>query len=152
MEQRVSIVTLGVADVAASKRFYERLGWAAGMDVQETVFFQIGDLLLILWGRDKLAADSGVSDTGGWGGVTLAHNVHSNDEVDRLWSALTADGGEAGRCGWLKDRFGLSWQIIPERLGELLGDPDRERAGRAMQAMLQMGRIEVAGLDAAADG
>ena len=72
------------------------------------------------------------------------------DEVDALWSAL-ADGGEEGPCGWLKDRYGLSWQIIPSALGELLGDPDPERAARAMQAMLQMTKIDIRGLRRAAE-
>jgi predicted 3-demethylubiquinone-9 3-methyltransferase (glyoxalase superfamily) len=73
-------------------------------------------------------------------------------EVDRLWAALTDDGGQEQPCGWLTDRFGLSWQIIPTRLPELLGDPDPGRAQRAMQAMLQMRKIDVAALEAAADG
>jgi predicted 3-demethylubiquinone-9 3-methyltransferase (glyoxalase superfamily) len=73
-------------------------------------------------------------------------------EVDRLWSALTEGGGEEGQCGWCKDRFGLSWQIIPERMGELLSDPDPERAGRATQAMLKMQKIELDVLEAAANG
>jgi predicted 3-demethylubiquinone-9 3-methyltransferase (glyoxalase superfamily) len=72
-------------------------------------------------------------------------------EVDRLWESLTANGGEPGPCGWLKDRFGLSWQIVPRRLGELVNDPDPERARRAMEAMLTMGKIEVAELERAAD-
>jgi len=72
--------------------------------------------------------------------------------VDQLWAALTADGGEPGPCGWLKDRFGLSWQIVPRRLDELLNDRDPERARRAMEAMLKMGKIEVAELERAADG
>jgi predicted 3-demethylubiquinone-9 3-methyltransferase (glyoxalase superfamily) len=72
-------------------------------------------------------------------------------EVDRLWDALTASGGEPGPCGWLKDRFGLSWQIVPRRLDELLNDPDSERARRAMEAMLKMGKIEVAELERAAN-
>ena len=72
-------------------------------------------------------------------------------EVDRLWEALTADGGEPGPCGWLKDRFGLSWQITPRRLAELLDDPDPERARRAMDAMLAMGKLDVAELERAAD-
>jgi predicted 3-demethylubiquinone-9 3-methyltransferase (glyoxalase superfamily) len=72
-------------------------------------------------------------------------------EVDRLWEALTASGGEPGPCGWLKDRFGLSWQIVPRRLEELLNDPDPERARRAMEAMLKMGKIEVAELERAAN-
>ena len=74
--------------------------------------------------------------------------VHCEDH--RLWEQLT-DGGEPGQCGWLKDRFGLSWQIVPDRLGELLGDPDPERAQRAVQAMLQMGKIEIKALEDAAD-
>jgi predicted 3-demethylubiquinone-9 3-methyltransferase (glyoxalase superfamily) len=72
-------------------------------------------------------------------------------EVDRLWEVLT-DGGEPSRCGWLKDRFGLSWQIVPRRLMELLGDPDPARASRAREAMLGMGKIDVAALEAAATG
>jgi predicted 3-demethylubiquinone-9 3-methyltransferase (glyoxalase superfamily) len=71
------------------------------------------------------------------------------DEVDRYWSALS-EGGEEGPCGWLKDRFGLSWQIIPDRLYELLNDPDREKAQRVMQAMLQMKKIEIDELERAA--
>jgi predicted 3-demethylubiquinone-9 3-methyltransferase (glyoxalase superfamily) len=73
-------------------------------------------------------------------------------EVDRLWAALTADGGSPGRCGWLKDRYGLSWQIVPKALPELLGGPDRERAGRAMQAMMNMTKIDIDGLRRAYDG
>jgi predicted 3-demethylubiquinone-9 3-methyltransferase (glyoxalase superfamily) len=73
-------------------------------------------------------------------------------EVDRYWSALTADGGQESRCGWLKDRFGLSWQIVPKALPRLLGDPDRARANRAMQAMLKMNKLVVADLEAAAAG
>ena len=72
-------------------------------------------------------------------------------EVDRLWEALTVDGGEPGPCGWLKDRFGLSWQIVPRRLNELVDDPDPERARRAMEAMLKMGKIDVAELERAVD-
>jgi predicted 3-demethylubiquinone-9 3-methyltransferase (glyoxalase superfamily) len=71
-------------------------------------------------------------------------------EVDRYWNALT-EGGEEGPCGWCKDRFGFSWQIVPKVLPELLGDPDRERAQRAMQAMLGMKKLDIAGLCAAAD-
>ena len=71
------------------------------------------------------------------------------DEVDRYWDAL-ADGGEEGPCGWLKDRYGLSWQIVPKALFELLEDPDKEKAQRVTEAMLQMGKIEVAGLEQAA--
>lgn len=73
------------------------------------------------------------------------------EEVDRYSSALTADGGEEGPCGWVKDRFGLSWQVVPRRLTELLADPDAGRAQRAMQAMLGMKKIDIAGVEAAAD-
>lgn len=83
--------------------------------------------------------------------VSFVVEVDDQAEVDRLWDALTADGGEAGPCGWLKDRFGLSWQIVPRRLDELLNDPDPQRARRAMEAMLEMGKIDVAELEHAAD-
>ncbi len=82
--------------------------------------------------------------------ISLSVDCEDQAEVDRLWSALTADGGEPGPCGWLKDRWGVSWQIIPRRLGELLGDSDPERARKAMAAMLAMGKIEIAELEAAA--
>jgi predicted 3-demethylubiquinone-9 3-methyltransferase (glyoxalase superfamily) len=78
-------------------------------------------------------------------------SVPDQAECDRVWDALTADGGEPGRCGWLKDRWGLSWQVIPTALPELLGDPDPGRASRAMNAMLTMNKIDVAALHAAAD-
>ena len=77
--------------------------------------------------------------------------VDGQAEVDRLWEQL-ADGGEPGRCGWLKDRFGLSWQIVPGRLPELLGDPDPVKASRVREAMLTMGRIDIAALEAAYSG
>jgi predicted 3-demethylubiquinone-9 3-methyltransferase (glyoxalase superfamily) len=72
-------------------------------------------------------------------------------EVDRLWSALS-EGGTEGRCGWLKDRWGLSWQVVPTRLHELLSDPGPGRARRALEAMLRMGKLDVAELERAADG
>ena len=83
--------------------------------------------------------------------VSFVIECEDQDEVDRLWDALTADGGEPGPCGWLKDRFGLSWQIVPRQLNELVGDPDPERARRAMEAMLKMSKIDVAELQRAAD-
>jgi predicted 3-demethylubiquinone-9 3-methyltransferase (glyoxalase superfamily) len=83
--------------------------------------------------------------------VSFVIDCADQAEVDRLWEALTANGGEPGPCGWLKDRFGLSWQIVPRRLDELINDPDPERARRAMEAMLTMGKIEVAELERAAD-
>jgi predicted 3-demethylubiquinone-9 3-methyltransferase (glyoxalase superfamily) len=82
--------------------------------------------------------------------VSFVIECEDQAEVDRLWESLTANGGEPGPCGWLKDRFGLSWQIVPRRLGELVNDSDPERARRAMEAMLKMGKIEVAELERAA--
>jgi predicted 3-demethylubiquinone-9 3-methyltransferase (glyoxalase superfamily) len=83
--------------------------------------------------------------------VSFFVRCEDQDEVDRFWSQLTADGGEEGPCGWLKDRFGLSWQIVPDRLMELLSDPDPARANAAMQAMLQMHKIEIKALEDAAN-
>jgi predicted 3-demethylubiquinone-9 3-methyltransferase (glyoxalase superfamily) len=78
--------------------------------------------------------------------VSFFVNCNTQEEVDAMWTQLTADGGEPGNCGWLKDKYGLSWQIIPTALGELLGDPDPEKAGRVLQAMLKMNKIEIEGL------
>jgi predicted 3-demethylubiquinone-9 3-methyltransferase (glyoxalase superfamily) len=94
------------------------------------------------------------------GGMPIAHTEANSffvdcadqAEVDYYWDRLTENGGEPGQCGWLKDRYGQSWQIVPKQLGELLGDPDPERARRAMTAMLGMSKIDVAALRAAADG
>ncbi len=70
-------------------------------------------------------------------------------EVDHFWDGLIADGGQQSQCGWLKDRFGLSWQVVPDALPRLMSDPDRVKAGRVMQAMMKMGKIIVADLEAA---
>lgn len=83
--------------------------------------------------------------------ISMSVSVDGQAEVDRLWERLT-DGGEPSMCAWLKDQFGLSWQIVPSRLLELLADPDPGRAGRAMEAMLRMSKIDIATLEAAADG
>jgi predicted 3-demethylubiquinone-9 3-methyltransferase (glyoxalase superfamily) len=83
--------------------------------------------------------------------ISLLVDCESQEEVDELWAKLT-EGGEPSRCGWLKDRYGLSWQIIPTALPELLTDPDAARAQRAMQAMLGMQKIEIDELRRAADG
>ena len=83
--------------------------------------------------------------------VSFVIECDGQAEVDRLWDALAANGGEPGPCGWIKDRFGMSWQITPRRLNELTSDPDPDRARRAMEAMLQMGKIEIDELERAAD-
>ena len=100
MEQRVSLITLGVADVQRARAFYERLGWTtkAAPD-DDVVFFQAGGLVVALWGRQELAADSGVRDTRGWGGVTLAHNVASRAEVDATLAQAKAAGATIPRAG-----------------------------------------------------
>jgi predicted 3-demethylubiquinone-9 3-methyltransferase (glyoxalase superfamily) len=83
--------------------------------------------------------------------ISLYVDCKTQTEVDELWEKLTADGGEPGPCGWLKDKYGLSWQIIPTALGELMNDPDPAKAQRVVQAMLQMSKIDVATLQAAYD-
>jgi predicted 3-demethylubiquinone-9 3-methyltransferase (glyoxalase superfamily) len=84
-------------------------------------------------------------------GISLFVSCETQDEVDDLWEKLS-DGGEKGPCGWLKDRFGVSWQIVPRVLGEMLGDKDPVKAGRVMQAMMQMKKIDIAGLRRAYEG
>ena len=83
--------------------------------------------------------------------ISLVIECEDQAEVDRLWDALTVDGGEPGPCGWLKDRFGLSWQIAPRELNELMDDPAPDRARRAMESMLQMGKIDLEEIRRAAD-
>jgi predicted 3-demethylubiquinone-9 3-methyltransferase (glyoxalase superfamily) len=84
--------------------------------------------------------------------VSFAVHCKSQAEVDKFWNALTADGGAPGQCGWLKDRFGLSWQIVPTRLMELASDPDPARSQRVMRAMMQMTKIDIAKLEEAHAG
>jgi predicted 3-demethylubiquinone-9 3-methyltransferase (glyoxalase superfamily) len=83
--------------------------------------------------------------------VSLSVTAETQDEIDDLWEKLTSGGGAPVQCGWLKDKYGLSWQIVPPVLGELLGDPDPQRSSRVMQAMLGMRKIDIAGLRAAYD-
>lgn len=84
--------------------------------------------------------------------ASIAVRTVDQAETDRLWTALLADGGEESQCGWLTDRFGVSWQIVPDALPRMLGADDREAAGRAMQAMLKMKKIDIAALEAAFNG
>ena len=84
--------------------------------------------------------------------VSIAVQTDTQAESDRLWAALTADGGQESMCGWLKDRFGVSWQVVPTRLGELLGSPDPAASQRCMTAMLAMVKLDIAALERAAAG
>lgn len=99
MENRLSLVTLGVADTGRARAFYEALGWSGMSPDGDVVFFQAGGMILALWGRDKLAEDSRVEDPGGWGGVTLAYNVGSPSEVDAVLADAAAAGAVIGRPG-----------------------------------------------------
>jgi catechol 2,3-dioxygenase-like lactoylglutathione lyase family enzyme len=100
VEQRISLVTLGVANVARAREFYEALGWRTGAAPDDdVVFFQSGRMILAVWGRDQLAEDSGVEDAGGWGGVTLAHNVRSPEEVDAVLAEAEHAGARIARAG-----------------------------------------------------
>jgi uncharacterized protein len=100
VEQRVSLITLGVADLARARAFYEALGWSTGAGPDDdVVFFQAGGGILALWDRGKLAEDSGVTDGGGWGGVTPAHNVRSPAEVDAVIEEARAAGATIARPG-----------------------------------------------------
>jgi uncharacterized protein len=99
MDQRVSLVTLGVADVGRARAFYEALGWTGQSPDGEVVFFQAGGMILALWDRAKLAEDSVTADGGGWGGVTLAYNVNSPEEVDQVIGEARSAGATVGREG-----------------------------------------------------
>ena len=100
MEQRLSLVTLGVSDLGRARAFYEALGWTtrAAPD-DDVVFFQAGGMVVALWGRHQLAQDSAVEDPGGWGGVTLAYNARSPTEVDAVMAEAEAAGARIGRPG-----------------------------------------------------
>jgi catechol 2,3-dioxygenase-like lactoylglutathione lyase family enzyme len=124
MEPRLSLITLGVADVARSRRFYEALGWkASGASVASTAFFQLGPLVLSLYSRAALAEDSGLVDRGpsGFGGIGLAHNVRSRDEVDAVLAHAAAAGARitkpafdaawGGYIGTFTDPDGHPWEV-----------------------------------------
>jgi predicted lactoylglutathione lyase len=122
VEPRVSLVTLGVLDYGRAKAFYEALGWSATLDIQETAFFQANGCILVLWARDKLAEDSGISDDGArWGGIALAHNVGSRDEVHEIIDQARSNGAEitrepsetfyGGYAGVFLDLDGHPWEV-----------------------------------------
>ena len=122
MEQRLSLVTMGVADLARARAFYEALGWRSDSEPeQDVVFFQAGSMVVALWGREQLAEDSVMTDSGGWGGVTLAYNTRSAEEVDdvlaeaqRAGGAVLRPGAETfwgGYSGVFADPDGHPWEV-----------------------------------------
>ena len=121
MEQRLSLVTLGVADLDAARRFYEALGWQQTPRAEGVVFFQAGCMIVALWDRAALAEDSGVDDTGGWGGITLAHNLDSPAAVGRVIEEARAAGATivrepaetfwGGHSGVFLDPDGHPWEV-----------------------------------------
>ncbi len=133
MEQRVSLITLGVADLARARGFYEALGWEtrAGPD-DDVVFFQAPGLIVALWDRGRLAQDSGVEDGGEWGGITLAHNVASAAEVDAIMDEAAAAGARVARpagetfwggySGVFIDPEGHPWEVAHNPRWTLRGD------------------------------
>ncbi len=122
MEQRLSLVTLGVRDLARSRAFYEGLGWTTRAEPDDdVVFFQAGGMIVALWDRERLAADSEVSDSGGWGGVTFAYNTRSDEEVDavieearKAGATIAREPGEAfwgGHTAIFIDPDGHPWEV-----------------------------------------
>jgi hypothetical protein len=122
VKQSVSLITLGVADFDAAKAFYAALGWSPALDIQETAFFQAGGVILTLWRRDKLAPDLGVADDGArFGGIGLAHNVGSRDEVHEVIELARVNGAEISRepgetfyggyAGAFRDLDGHPWEV-----------------------------------------
>lgn len=135
MEPRISLVTLGVADLGRSLRFYrDGLGWQpSGASVEgEVAFFQLGGLVLGLWSRASLAEDANLAGDDGWGGVTLAHNVRSRDEADAMVAAMVAAGGRllkapvatdwGGYSGYVADPDGHPWEIAHNPFWRILDD------------------------------
>jgi predicted lactoylglutathione lyase len=122
VDQRISLVTLGVSDYPRAKTFYEALGWSAALDIQETAFFQANGSILVLWAREKLAEDTGIADDGArWGGITLAHNVASRDDVHQVIERARSNGAEitrepaetfyGGYAGVFRDLDGHAWEV-----------------------------------------
>jgi len=104
-----------------------------------------------LCGQKLMLLNGGPVHAGFTESISLFVNVDTQGEIDDLWERLTAGGGEPGRCGWLKDRYGLSWQVVPTVLGSLLGSSDRIRAQQATDAMMEMSKLDIAALQAAYD-
>ena len=123
MKQSIALITLGVADIERATTFYAALGWSPALEIEETVFFQAGGQAIVLWGRDKVAADAGIADDGSstFAGIVLAHNVGSRPEVDEIVRAA-ADAGATvtrepsetfygGYAGFFRDPDGHTWEV-----------------------------------------
>lgn len=133
MEQRISLITLGVRDLKRARAFYEALGWRTRAEVEDEVaFFQAGGMVMALWGREALAEDSAVEDSGGWGGITPAHNLRSPEEVDEVIEQARAAGGtiarEPAERPWggysaiMIDPEGHAWEIAHNPRWEIAAD------------------------------
>jgi predicted lactoylglutathione lyase len=122
VQQSVSLITLGVSDYARAKSFYEALGWSTALEIEETAFFQANGVVLVLWAREKLAADSGIDDDGAsWSGIALAHNVASRKEVEDVVEQARTNGATVtrepsetfygGYAGVFRDPDGHAWEV-----------------------------------------
>jgi predicted lactoylglutathione lyase len=122
MKQSIALITLGVSDYERAKAFYAELGWVPAREIEETAFFEANGVVLVLWARDKLAADTGLDDDGAsWSGITLAHNVPSRNDVDEIIEQARAAGGTVtrepsmtfygGYAGAFRDLDGHAWEI-----------------------------------------
>jgi uncharacterized glyoxalase superfamily protein PhnB len=122
VDQRLTLLTLGTGDYERAKAFYQALGWSPALEVQETAFFQANGVILVLWARERLAADSGVEDEGArWGGITLAQNVGSGEEVHAVIEEARRNGAEIARepaetfyggyAGVFRDLDGHAWEV-----------------------------------------
>jgi uncharacterized protein len=133
MQQSLSLITLGVADYERAKAFYAALGWTPALDIQETAFYQANGVVVTLWSREKLAQDMGVPDDGAtWGGIALAHNVGSREEVDAIIDRARAGGAAitrppsetfyGGYAGCFRDPDGHVWEVAHNPGFGLAGD------------------------------
>jgi predicted 3-demethylubiquinone-9 3-methyltransferase (glyoxalase superfamily) len=139
-------------DLAEPIEFYTSIfPDAASPSVRPTTDGPIFTAAIELCGQKLTFFHAGSPPAGFTESISLFVSVGTQDEIDDLWERLTGGGGEPGRCGWLKDRYGLSWQAVPTVLGSLLGSPDRTRAQQATDAMMQMGKLDIAALQAAYD-
>ena len=136
------------ASVFPNSRVLDISRYGSGSPMPEgTAFVVRGEIN----GQQMMALNGGPQHFGFSEAISFYVGCESQEEVDRLWQKLT-EGGEPGPCGWLKDRYGLSWQIVPTALSDMLGDQDHQKAARVMEAMLKMGKLEIAELQKAYDG